>query len=82
MIIPALLATTKLLGVGGWGWALEPLQPPIGDAPAPVRNENARIKLALTIPTGAQITVANEMLPFVTDETMTYENSQKKQCIY
>ena len=44
----------------------------------------ARLKLALTIPTGAPITVVNdavEMLPVVTDKTMTYQNSQKKQYI-
>ena len=52
----------------------------------PVKIENARLKLALTILSGAPITVANdatEMLPVVTDKTiMTYQNSQKKQCIY
>ena len=52
----------------------------------PVKIENAILKLALTIPSGAPITVANdatEMLPVVTDKTiMTYQNSQKKQCIY
>ena len=44
--------------------------------------ENARLQLALIIPTGAPITVANdaiEMLPVATDKTMIYENSQKKQ---
>ena len=43
--------------------------------------ENARLKLALVIPTGAPIAVANdaiEMLPVVTDKTMAYQNSQKK----
>ena len=38
----------------------------------PVKIENARLKLALTIPTGAPITVGNdamEMLPVVTDKT-------------
>ena len=37
----------------------------------PVEIENARVKLALTIPTGAPITVANdaiEMLPVATDK--------------
>ena len=42
----------------------------------PVKIENAILKLALTIPSGAPITVANdatEMLPVVTDKTiMTY----------
>ena len=39
----------------------------------PVEIENARIKLALTIPTGALITVAKdaiEMLTVVTDKTI------------
>ena len=39
----------------------------------PVEIENVRLKLALTIPTGAPITVANdtvEMLPVVTDKTI------------
>ena len=39
----------------------------------PVKTENARLKIALTIPTGAPVTVANsaiEMLPVVTDETI------------
>ena len=39
----------------------------------PVEIENARLKLALAIPTGALITVANdaiEMLPLVKDETI------------
>ena len=37
----------------------------------PAEIENARLKLALTIPTGAPMTVANdaiEMLPVVTDK--------------
>ena len=39
----------------------------------PVETENARLKLALIVPTGAPITVANdaiEMLPVVTDKTI------------
>ena len=39
----------------------------------PVEIENARLKLALTIPIGAPITVANdaiEMLPVVIDKTI------------
>ena len=39
----------------------------------PVETENARLKVALAIPTGAPITVANytvEILPVVTDETI------------
>ena len=50
-----------------------------------VEIENARLKLALAIPTGDPITVANnaiEMLSVVTDKTMTYQNSQMKECIY
>ena len=38
-----------------------------------VETENARLKLALIIPTGAPITVANdaiETLPVVTDKTI------------
>ena len=51
----------------------------------PVKIENAIIKLALAIPAGAPITVANaiEMLPVVTDKKLvTYQNSQEKQFIY
>ena len=52
----------------------------------PVEIENARLKLALTILTGAPITVANdaiEMLPVVTaKQLMTCQNNQKKQYIY
>ena len=47
--------------------------------------ENARLKLALAFPTGAPTIVANdaiEMLPVVTNKTMTYQSSQKKQYIY
>ena len=51
----------------------------------PAEIEKTRVKLALTIPTGAPITVANdaiEMLPVVTDkQLMTCQNSQKKQYI-
>ena len=39
----------------------------------PVDNKNARLKLELAIPTGAPITVANdviEMLPLVADKTI------------
>ena len=39
----------------------------------PVKIENARLKRALTIPTGAPVTLANdaiEMLPVVTDEAI------------
>ena len=47
--------------------------------------ENVRLKLAIAIPTGAPITVENdaiEMVPVITDKTMTYQNRQKKQYIY
>ena len=46
----------------------------------PVEIENARLKLALAIPTGTPITVANdaiEMLPLVANKTKIYKNSQK-----
>ena len=46
-----------------------------------VVTENARLQLALIIPTGAPITVANdaiEILLIVTNKTMIYQNSQKK----
>ena len=53
----------------------------------PVVPENARLKFALIIPTGAPITVANdaiEMLPIATDKTINDDlsKSQKKQYIY
>ena len=52
----------------------------------PVKTKNARLKLALTIPNGAPITVAIdaiEMLPVVSDKTINdLSKSQKKQCIY
>ena len=52
----------------------------------PAEIENARLKLALTIPTGAPITVANdaiEMLLVATDRTINdLPNSQKKQYTY
>ena len=51
----------------------------------PVQIENARLKLALAILTGAPVTVANdaiEMLPVVTDKTIKdLSNCQKKQYI-
>ena len=51
----------------------------------PVVIENAGLQLALSIPTGVPITVANdtvEMLPVVKEKTMTYQNSQKKRYTY
>ena len=51
-----------------------------------VETENTRIKVALAIPIGASITVANnviEMLPLVADRTIkVHQNNQKKQYIY
>ena len=51
----------------------------------PVKLENERLKIPLTIPIGAPVTVANdpiEMLPVVTEkQLMTYQNNQKKQYI-
>ena len=47
----------------------------------PVEIENARVKLALTIPTGAPITVANdaiEMLPVAIDKTINDLSKQSK----
>ena len=57
----------------------------------PVEIENARLKLALIIPTSAPMTVANdatEMLPVLTDKIINdlskYQRSkyQRKQYIY
>ena len=52
----------------------------------PVKIRNARLKLALIIPTGAPMTVANdaiEMLPVVTDKTINdLLKKSKKQYIY
>ena len=48
----------------------------------PVKIENKRLKLALTIPTGAPITVANdsiEILPVVTDKTINYLSKSSKE---
>ena len=51
-----------------------------------VEIENTRVKLALSIPTGAPITAGNdaiEMLPFFTDkQLMTYHISKEKQYVY
>ena len=51
----------------------------------PVEIENARLKLALTIPTGAPITVANdaiEILPVVIDKTIKDLPKYSKEAIY
>ena len=51
----------------------------------PVEIENARLKLALAIATGAPINVVNdaiEKLPVVTNKTMNCQNNQKKHYIY
>ena len=50
-----------------------------------VDNENVRLRLALAIPTGVPITVANdatEMLPFVADKTIKDLSKQLKEAIY
>ena len=52
----------------------------------PAEIENARLKLALAIPTGASITAANDeiemLLGVQIKRLMTYKNSQKKWCTY
>ena len=51
----------------------------------PAEIENARLKLALTTPTVALITVANdaiEMLPVVTDKTINDLSKYSKEAIY
>ena len=50
----------------------------------PVEIENARLKLALTIPTGALVTVANDAIEMlaVVIRLMTCKNSQKKQSLH
>ena len=48
----------------------------------PVKIENARLKLALTIPTGAPMTVANdaiEILAVVTNKTINDLPKQSKE---
>ena len=52
----------------------------------PIEIENARLKLALTIPAGAPMAVANDAEKcyrlLQIKQLMTYQNSQKKQYIY
>ena len=51
----------------------------------PVVIENARLQLALIIPTGAPIAVANdaiEMLPVATDKTINDLSKYSKEAIY
>ena len=51
----------------------------------PVDNENARLKLTLSIPTGVPITVANdaiEMLTLVADKTIKDLSKQSKKAIH
>ena len=51
----------------------------------PVVVENARLQLALIIPTGAPIIVANnaiEMLPIATDKTINDLSNYSKEAIY
>ena len=57
----------------------------------PVEIENARLKLALTIPTGAPVTIANYAMEILRvdaievlqelKQLMSYQNSQEKQYI-
>ena len=57
----------------------------------PVEIENARLKLALTIPTGAPVTIANDAMEILRvdaievlqelKQLMSYQNSQEKQYI-
>ena len=57
----------------------------------PVEIENARLKLALTIPTGAPVTIANDAMEILRvdaievlqelKQLMSYQNSQDKQYI-
>ena len=52
---------------------------------SPVDNENVRLRLALAIPTGVPVNVANdaiEMLPLVTDKTIKDLSNQSKEAIY
>ena len=51
----------------------------------PVKIENARLKLALTIPTGVPMTVANdalEVLLVVKDKTINDLSKLSKEAIY
>ena len=51
----------------------------------PVEIENARLKLALIIPTGVPMTVGNdeiEMLPVVTDKAINDLSKYSKEAIY
>ena len=51
----------------------------------PVEIENARLKLAFTIPTGAPMTVVNDaiqMLPVVTDKTIKDLSKYSKESIH
>ena len=52
----------------------------------PVQIENARLKLALVIPTDALMTVANDAIEYYQllqiKQLMTYKNSQNMQYIY
>ena len=57
----------------------------------PVEIENARLKLALTIPTGAPVAIANDAMEILRvdaievlqelKQLMSYQNSQEKQYI-
>ena len=44
--------------------------------------ENARLNLALAIPTGAPITVENDAIEMQIKQLKIYQNNQNKQCVY
>ena len=51
----------------------------------PVEIENVRLKLAVTIPTGAPVIVAKdaiEILPVLTDKTINDLSEQSKEAIH
>ena len=51
----------------------------------PIVIENARLQLALVIPTGAPVAVANdaiEMLPVATDKIINHLSKYSKKAIY
>ena len=48
----------------------------------PVDTENARLNLALAIPTSAPITVENAAIEMQIKQLKIYQNNQKKQYVY
>ena len=48
----------------------------------PVDTENARLNLALAIPTGAPIAVENDAIEMQIKQLKIYQNNQNKQCVY